>query len=57
MTNLLDQVVLDQLTLNLEKTFIRFETGEWFKLDGINYVPVVNSTFLEDIYTNLKNNS
>lgn len=57
MTHLLDQVVIDQLTLNLEKTYIRFETGEWFRLEESNYFLVNDSEFLEDIYTEIKNNS
>lgn len=56
MTNTLDTIVVDILTIRLETDYLRFDANSWYRYnrDLDCYERVANQQLIEDIYISTK---
>ena len=50
----LDSIVVDELVIGADKSYLRFDFGEWYKYELGNITFVLDSDWLEKIYKDKK---
>lgn len=56
MTNTLDIITVDILTVRLETDYLRFDADSWYRYNKVSdsYERVANAELIEDIYISTK---
>jgi hypothetical protein len=52
---ILDSIIIDELTVEADKSYLRFDYAEWYKYEMGNISFVPDSDWLEKKYQDLKN--
>lgn len=54
---MIDRLVIDEMTVGADRSYLRFDADEWYLYHKGNIVYVETSDWLEQKYQDLKNNS
>lgn len=52
---IVDSIVLEEMTIDADKSYLRFDASEWYKYERGNISFIRNPDWLESMYQDAKN--